>query len=72
MPGRPYQLSDSCLHSTMDASQIRDGPFNFWGGVELNKYLFVILMWKHVRTAIYAPGRFSMISLNQFMLVVET
>ena len=24
-----YQLSDSCLHSTMDASQIRDGPFNF-------------------------------------------
>ena len=44
-PGRPYLLPDSCLHSTMDASQIRDGPFNFWGRVGFFKYLFAILMW---------------------------
>ena len=31
--GARYQLSDLCFHSTMDASQIRDGPFYFWGQV---------------------------------------
>ena len=29
--GAGYQLSDLCLHSTMDASQVRDGPFSFQG-----------------------------------------
>ena len=54
-----HQLSDSCLHSIMDVRQIRDGPFNLWGRVGFFKYLFAILVWKHVcvcvRTAIYAP-----------------
>ena len=47
-PGRPYQLSDSCLHSMMDASPFRDGPFNFWQLVGFFNYLFALLMWKHV------------------------
>ena len=38
-PGRQYQLSDSRLQSTMDASQIRNGPFHFWGQVGLKKYV---------------------------------
>ena len=54
-----HQLSDSCLHSIMDASQIRDGPFNLWGLVGFFYYLFAILVWNHgrmcVRLAIYAP-----------------
>ena len=45
----PDQLSDSCLHYMMDASQIGDEPFNFWGG-GLNKKVFAILMWKHMHT----------------------
>ena len=39
-PGRQYQLSDSRLQSTMDASQIRNGPFHFWGQVGFKKYVF--------------------------------
>ena len=31
--GKPYQLSVSCMHSTKDASQIREGPLNFRGQV---------------------------------------
>ena len=34
VPVRPCQLSQSCLHSTMDTSRIKDGPFYFWGRVE--------------------------------------
>ena len=52
--GRSLLLSDSCLHSTMDASQIRDVPFSFGGQVGLF-VVVAILMWKHMRTAIYVP-----------------
>ena len=63
-PGRPYQLSDSCLHSTMDPNQIRGDPFNFWGLVGcLN--CFAMLTGKHVRTAMYAPGCIKMCQINQ-------
>ena len=55
VPGRPYKLSDSCLRFMIDASQIMNGPLNFWGWVEFFKYLFAILMWKHVRMAVYLP-----------------
>ena len=53
VPGRSLLLSDSCLHSTMDASQIGDVPFSFGGQVGL--FVVAILMWKHMRTAIYVP-----------------
>ena len=33
--GAGYQLSNSCLQSAIDASQIRDGPLNFWERVGL-------------------------------------
>ena len=52
--GRVYQLSDSCVYSTVDASQITDGPFDFWGRIVFLKHLFATLTWKHMRTAIYA------------------
>ena len=56
--GRLYQLSDSCLHSTKDASQIRDGPFNFLGWVGFLKYLFYHIDVERMveRSAIYAPA----------------
>ena len=46
-----------CLHSTMDASQIRDGPFNFWGRVDFLNICFTTLTWKHVRTCVRAYVR---------------
>ena len=61
-PGRPYQLSDSSLQSTMDASQIRNGPFHFWGQVGLKNMC--------LRRAIYAPGHgnFCRLRCNNFVL----
>ena len=50
--GRLNQLSDSCLRSTTDASQIPDGPFNFLRWIGFLLYLFAILMWKHVCTCV--------------------
>ena len=45
------------MHSTVEASQIRDGPLHFWehGGLDLN-FVVAILRWKHVRTAFYATA----------------
>ena len=55
-PGMLYQPSGSSLHSRMNASQIRDGPFNLWRRVGFSKYWFAILMRKHVRTCVRAYG----------------
>ena len=60
-----YNLSDSCLHSTMDTSQITDVPLNLWGRVGFLKYIFAILIWKYVRTVIYALA-----FVNIFQIVI--
>ena len=60
-----YNLSDSCLNSTMDTSQITDIPLNLWGRVGFLKYIFAIFMWKYVRTVIYALA-----FVNIFQIVI--
>ena len=50
LPGRPNQLSDSCLHSTMDASQIKDGLFNFRGELGL------LVFFSHIDVEARAHG----------------
>ena len=52
-PGRPYQLSDSSLQSTMDASQIRNGPFNFWGQVGLKKICVDVRLYRRLVMATF-------------------
>ena len=58
-PGRPYQLSHSCLHFAMDASQVRDGPLIFCGRVGFFN-VFVcridVEARAYVRTAVYVTG----------------
>ena len=51
------QLSDSCLHSTMDASQIRDGPFTLGAGWILKCVCHINVEARvYACTAIYAPA----------------
>ena len=56
--GAGYQLSELSLNITMDDIQFlgRDNFFYICIANEWTKKLFALLMWKHVRTANYAPG----------------
>ena len=55
--GTGYQMSGSCLHSMMDASQTSDVPFNLLGRVGFCYRCIVYVrtcVRAYVRTAIYA------------------
>ena len=49
---RWFKLSDSCLHSTMDASQIRGGPLNL-----CRRLGFFIILVFHIDVEARAYGR---------------